>query len=111
MAELTVNGVVIATDKEGYLKQLEDWSEPVAEAIAAEEGIKLVDEHWELINAIRQFYQEFGLSPAMRPLVKFVKQQLGADKGNSLYLLKHFPDSPAKRLSKIAGLPRPENCL
>lgn len=111
MSELLVDQILIPTDKEGYLKQLSDWSPAVAEALANAEGISLNKSHWELIETIRQFYEEFGLSPAMRPLVKYVKQQLGADKGNSMYLLKHFPDSPAKRLSKIAGLPRPENCL
>jgi len=47
----------------------------------------------------------------MRPLVKFVGQELGKDKGNSMYLLTLFPGSPAKLGSKIAGLPKPENCL
>ncbi|MCZ6459336.1 MAG: TusE/DsrC/DsvC family sulfur relay protein, partial [Gammaproteobacteria bacterium] len=37
--------------------------------------------------------------------------QLGAEKGTSIYLLKLFPGSPAKLLAKIAGLPRPTNCL
>jgi tRNA 2-thiouridine synthesizing protein E len=47
----------------------------------------------------------------MRPLVKYIGQRLGKEKGNSIYLLQLFPGSPAKLASKIAGLPRPENCL
>ena len=47
----------------------------------------------------------------MRPLVKYVSQTLGSDKGSSIYLLQLFPGSPAKVASKIAGLPRPEHCL
>lgn len=108
---MQVAGRTIALDKEGYLKHLEDWDQQVANALADTEGLALSDSHWELIHAIRGFYEEFGLSPAMRPLVGYVKRTLGPEKGNSMYLLKHFPDSPAKRLSKIAGLPRPENCL
>ena len=47
----------------------------------------------------------------MRPLVKYVGQQLGKDKGTSMYLLGLFPGSPAKLGSKLAGLPKPDNCL
>jgi tRNA 2-thiouridine synthesizing protein E len=47
----------------------------------------------------------------MRPLVKQVREQLGEDKANSIYLMQLFPGSPAKLLAKIAGLPRPTNCL
>ncbi|CAA0118905.1 TusE/DsrC/DsvC family sulfur relay protein [Zhongshania aliphaticivorans] len=111
MADLTVLGQNIATDPDGFLKNLGDWSPDVAKALASECGITLTDEHWELILLVQRFYQEFGLSPAMRPLIKYAKLELGSEKGNSLYFLTCFPDSPAKSLSKIAGLPRPDNCL
>lgn len=108
---LDVDGHVIATDAEGYLKNRDDWSSEVAEYIARAEGITLSREHWELITLVQDFYRQFQLSPAMRPLVKYAQRELGPDKGSSLYFLQHFPGSPAKLLSKIAGLPRPENCL
>ena len=60
---------------------------------------------------VRDFYQTYDLSPANRPLVKAVKQKLGEEKGNSIYLLTLFPESPAKLASKIAGLPKPANCF
>jgi tRNA 2-thiouridine synthesizing protein E len=47
----------------------------------------------------------------MRPLVKLVKEQLGEDCGSSVYLMGLFGGSPAKTAAKIAGLPRPTNCL
>ncbi len=98
-------------DKEGFLKNIDDWNCETATVIAAKEGIHLTDQHWELIILLRCFYQAFELSPAMRPLVKYVGQQLGKEKGNSLYLLQLFPGSPAKIAAKIAGLPKPDNCL
>ncbi len=101
----------IETDKEGYLVDLADWSEAVAEQLAANEGISLTDDHWALIQIIRAFYDQFEVSPAMRVLVKHTREQLGEEKGNSIYLLKLFPGSPAKVLAKISGLPRPTNCL
>ncbi|MCR6651496.1 MAG: TusE/DsrC/DsvC family sulfur relay protein [Cellvibrionaceae bacterium] len=100
-----------ATDADGYLQNLDDWSPEVAQQIAVQEGISLTPAHWEIINLIREYYAEFDLSPAMRPLVKYTSIKLGADKGKSVYLLTLFPGSPPKLAAKIAGLPRPANCL
>lgn len=108
---LTVDNQTLATDRDGYLKHLEDWTPAAAEALAREQGIELTEKHWAVIELLRDFYREFELSPSMRPLVKRVGQQLGAEKGRSIYLMKLFPPSPAKVASKIAGLPRPDNCL
>jgi len=98
-------------DKQGFLINLDDWNETLAHEIALEESITLTDAHWDIIHILRSFYQEYAVSPAMRILVKTVKQQLGDDKGNSIHLLSLFPGSPAKIASKIAGLPKPTNCL
>jgi tRNA 2-thiouridine synthesizing protein E len=100
-----------ARDKEGYLCELEAWNEQVAEALALQEGIELMVEHWALIYLVRRFYDSYQVSPPMRVLVKQAREQLGEEQGNSIYLLKLFPGSPAKLLAKIAGLPRPTNCL
>lgn len=100
-----------ARDKQGYLVELTDWDPAVADELAREEGIELGDAHWELIRLIRAFYAEYEVSPAMRVLVKHVRERLGDEKGNSIYLMQLFPGSPAKLLAKVAGLPRPTNCL
>ncbi len=99
------------TDKEGFLLDINEWNKDFATNIALQQNINLTDAHWEIILLLRQFYHEFELSPPMRIFVKTVKAQLGEDKGNSLYLLQLFPGSPAKIASKIAGLPKPANCL
>ncbi|WP_237056665.1 TusE/DsrC/DsvC family sulfur relay protein [Microbulbifer sediminum] len=111
MGMITIEGRDIPLDKEGFLRNLDDWSPEVAEALARAEGIELTEAHWEIIHLLQDFYREFELSPAMRPLVKYVAQHLGAEKGRSIYLMRLFPDSPAKLGSKIAGLPKPTNCL
>ncbi len=111
MGILIVDDRHIELDKEGYLADLSDWNEEVATAIARTESIDLTDNHWEILRLLQQFHAEFEHSPAMRILVKYVKQKLGEEKGNSIYLMQLFPGSPAKRAAKIAGLPRPTNCL
>lgn len=100
-----------ARDREGYLKELADWSPAVAEQIANEIPVTLGPEHWELIDLVRDFHARTDVVPAMRPLVKLVRDNLGAEKGSSLHLNLLFPNGAAKLLAKIAGLPKPTNCL
>lgn len=111
MSFIEVNGRQVELDQEGFLVDLSAWSEPVACALAENEGLTLNAAHFEIIHALRQFHAQYQLSPAMRPLVKYIGQQLGKEKGNSIYLLSLFPGSPARLASKLAGLPKPDNCL
>ncbi|NQX89607.1 MAG: TusE/DsrC/DsvC family sulfur relay protein [Halioglobus sp.] len=100
-----------AFDNEGFLRELSDWSPTVAEQLADAEGIALTEAHWEILYLLRTYYDEYNSTPAMRSLVKYCASKLGADKGKSVYLLSLFPGSPVKLGSKIAGLPKPHNCL
>lgn len=96
---------------QGFLRHVGDWNEEVARVLAEREGIALTPAHWEILQLLRDFYAAYDSSPAMRALVKYVRLRLGDDKGRSIYLLRLFPGSPAKIGSKIAGLPKPANCL
>ena len=99
------------TDQSNYLKDLPEWSTELAHKLSLEEGFKLSQEHVEILNIARNFYADYGFSPSMRPLCKVVSARLGTDKGRSIYLNKLFPGSPAKLTAKLAGLPKPKNCL
>ena len=107
---LGANGT-IKLDPEGYLVDQTLWNNEVAEALATDEGLALTPAHWEIIEVAREFYTRFEMAPAMRPLVKATRQALGEGKGNSLYLMSLFPESPARRVARLAGLPKPTNCL
>ncbi|NVK40678.1 MAG: TusE/DsrC/DsvC family sulfur relay protein [Oceanospirillaceae bacterium] len=111
MTSLDIDGQLIELDNEGYLRDLEQWTPAVAEALAGQEQLALTDAHWEVIEVLRDFYHTFEHAPAMRPLVKAVAQRLGPEKGRSIYLMKLFPESPAKVAARLAGLPKPTNCL
>jgi tRNA 2-thiouridine synthesizing protein E len=100
-----------AFDGEGFLRRLGDWTPDVARQIADAEQLPLTEAHWEVLNLLRDYYREYDSSPAMRPLVKYCALKLGAEKGRSIYLMSLFGGSPAKLGSKIAGLPKPDNCL
>ena len=98
-------------DSDGYIEELHDWNERIAFEIARQENITLTDAHWEIIVLTRDFYERYQISPATRALTNLVKQKLGGKKGTSLYLMKLFGGSPAKMVSKISGLPKPDNCI
>ena len=104
-------GLFKLCDENGFLRQSEAWTVDIAKAFAAEEGIELTEAHWQIIELLQSFYASFGDSPANRALVNFVKQHLGPEQGRSIYLMKLFPGSPARVGSRIAGLPKPQNCL
>ena len=99
------------TDKHGYLSELNEWNEEIALHIAELEQIQMSDNHWEVVHFVRDFYEEYQTSPAIRLLVKAMKKQLGEEKGNSIYLYKLFPKGPAKQATRIAGLPKPAKCI
>ena len=98
-------------DAENFLTDITTWTPSIAEQIAKMEKVELTEAHWELIYLARQFHQRFGLSPSMRPLIKYAKTYAGLEKATSIYFLSLFPGNPAKLISKIGGLPKPDNCL
>ena len=105
------NGATIEADEEGYITDISLWSPALATLIAESENIEMDDDHWEVVNFLRNYYQEYQIAPAVRVLTKAIKKTLGPDKGNSLYLYKLFPYGPAKQACKIAGLPNPTGCI
>ena len=82
----------------------------MAHELAAQDEITLNEQHWEIINLVRQYYDDYRVSPPTRVLAKLVTEQLGPDKGRSIYLMQLFTARYAKYVSKIAGLPKPTGC-
>jgi tRNA 2-thiouridine synthesizing protein E len=97
--------------KDGFLIHYIDWSKDFAIKAAKDEGITLTKDHWLIINFLREYFSKNMKSPAIRLLVKSLKENYGTEKGNSLYLQSLFPESPAVQAAKIAGLPRPKKCI
>lgn len=111
MLTLQLNAQSIPLDQHGYLADLALWTPQLAEEFARQEQLTLTDAHWEVIQFVRDFYQQYRTSPAIRLLVKAMAEQFGPDKGNSKYLFLLFPEGPAKQATRIAGLPKPARCL
>ncbi len=107
----TYNGATVEHDEEGYIVEIGLWTRELAVLIAEDENIEMGDDHWEVINFLRNYYEEYQIAPAVRVLTKAIKKSLGPDKGNSKYLYELFPYGPAKQACKIAGLPKPTGCV
>lgn len=108
---LTMNNKTLLTTADGFLVNLNDWDEIVALEIAKVNKIELTPAHWEILQFIRGYYLQYGHLPNTRMFVKAVGKSLGPEKGNSQYLHRLLPDGPLKYACKLAGLPKPPNCL
>ncbi|NND91108.1 MAG: TusE/DsrC/DsvC family sulfur relay protein [Granulosicoccus sp.] len=101
----------VETDHEGYLRRREDWSVELALELAEADGITLTDAHWEVLNFLQEYYDNYEIAPAIRILTKQIGKRYGQEKGNSKYLYELFPRGPAKQACRYAGLPKPTGCV
>ena len=111
MPMVTIAGKEIELDEEGFLTNLADWNRDVADYMAGEEKVDMTDAHWEVIDFLREYYDEYQIAPAVRVLTKAIGKKLGPDKGNNKYLYELIPYGPAKQACKIGGLPKPTGCI
>ena len=106
-----VNGKVIQLSEAGWLENLDEWSEELAVEIAKNERIPaLTEEHWDIINTAREFFQENGIVAEPRAFSKIMKKKYGVDRSDQKYIYSLFPTGLIKCANKVAGLPRPKGC-
>lgn len=108
---LELAGRHVAVDGRGYLLDPADWEPALAEAMAAADGLRLGQEHWQVLELLRAYFREHGRSPPMRLLVREVARVLGSERADSRALYRLFPQGPAKQAARYAGLPRPTSCI
>lgn len=111
MGSFELSGKTYETDEDGYLVNLADWNEEVANYLAGTESVDMTDSHWEVVHFLREYYEEYKIAPMIRILTKAIGKKLGKDKGNTKYLYDLYPGGPAKQACKIAGLPKPTGCV
>ncbi len=93
---------------QGFYRDFDSWQpEHVVHLQHAQE---LSSEHWQVIHCLRQFYRDYERSPNMRLLVKSLKDP-HPELANSQRLMQLFGESPAREACRLAGLPKPKNCL
>ena len=100
-----VDGRLIATDQEGYIQDMGQWSEGFARARAAQEGLQLTDEHWEVIYFfIRPYYEKHGVQAQVRDMIKHFKAKWGPEKGSNRCL---HPESVVAKTNDHGGCHHP----
>jgi TusE/DsrC/DsvC family sulfur relay protein len=105
MSTVTLAGATVDIDAEGFLTDAGEWTEQIATAIAAANGVpELTDRHWQVVRFMRETYLRDGQAPSIRSLGK--TSGVGI---KELYQL--FPKGPAKLAAKIAGIPKPHGCI
>ncbi len=105
MATIILAGQEFEIDEDGFIQDPERWDAEVAKSLAeTEEVSEMSDDHWKVVNYIREYYIEFGSAPMVRKLCKQTGFKL-----KQIYEL--FPSGPAKGACKIAGLPKPTGCV
>ena len=97
--------IKIEIDDDGFMNDPSLWNDAIARALATTEGVtEMTDEHWKLVNYLRDYYLKFGIAPMVRKLCKDTGLSLGR-----IYEL--FPSGPAKGACKVAGLAKPTGCV
>ncbi len=97
--------VKIEVDEDGFMQEPDMWNEDIAKALATTEAVdNLTDEHWKVVNYLREYYLKFGIAPMIRKLCKETGFPL-----KRIYEL--FPSGPAKGACKVAGLAKPTGCV
>jgi dissimilatory sulfite reductase related protein len=105
MARVALGGIEIEIDEDGFIQEPDKWNKEVAEDLAkAEQAFPMGEDHWKLVNYLRDYYLKYEIAPPIRMLVK----QTGIDL-KKIYEL--FPGGPAKGACKVAGLPKPTGCV
>ncbi len=104
MAVTTINGVEVHVDDEGFMTEYDEWNEDIAVALAGNIGIELGETHWQVIKFLREDYKEQGETPMLRRV-----SNVGGVPTKELFQL--FPKKPAKKMSYIAGVPKPHGCV
>ena len=100
-----IDGVECTLDEDGFLQEPDLWTEMVAEEFAKNEGVEsLTDDHWKVINYLREYYLKNKIAPMVRRLCK----ETGF---NVKKIYELFPSGPAKGACKLAGLPKPTGCV
>lgn len=105
MATMMLGGKQLEVDEDGFIQDPSQWDENVARDLAKTEGVEeMGDDHWKLVNYIRDYYLKFQIAPMIRKLCK----ETGFD---LKYVYQLFPSGPAKGACKVAGLPKPTGCV
>lgn len=99
-------------DGDGHLSNHNDWTPIVAQRLADTLDVHLDDVHYRILAQVRAFFEQYHHSPSTRPLIKHLSTTLPDDAIDNAKLQSLFKTGlVARHVNRIAGLPKPPNCL
>ena len=101
-----LNEQAVERDPEGNLFDLPPWDMSTAERLAAQEGLTMTEDHWEVVRFLRERFRQRGMAKSGRVLADELDQAFH-DRGGRRYLYSLFPHGPVAQGSRIAALPEP----
>ena len=108
---LHLNGRSVELDHEDYLLEPSDWNEDVACAIAEKENIEMSDDVWEVVNFVRDYYEERQAVPEHRVLLRELRKRHDKDRATRKYIYAMFPYGYGQQACDIAGMRVPLKLL
>ncbi len=98
-----IAGVNVELTDDGYFVDPLQWTKEIALELAKEVNISLSEQHFEVIDFIREKFLE-GEAVTIRAIGKS-----GIVDVKGFYRL--FPGAPLKKAAKVSGIPKPESCI
>lgn len=104
MPVATIAGKEVTVDDEGFMTEYGEWDEELGTELATNIGIEMTDDHWRVVKFLREDFVDQGETATLRRV-----STVGGVPTKELFVL--FPKKPAKKMSYVAGLPKPAGCI
>lgn len=102
----------VALDQDGHLCDHTIWTPDIAQQLANTLDVVLDTERLAVLQQVRAFFVKFNHAPATRPLIKWLQKTLPDDDISNQKLQQLFNTGlVARHVNRLAGLPKPPNCL
>ena len=104
MPVIEITGKPVHVNEEGFLTEYDEWDEDIARTLAQQIGIDMTDQHWKVIHFLRDDFKAQGETATTRRI-----NTVGGIPVKEQFAL--FPKKPGRKMSYIAGLPKPHGCV
>lgn len=105
MNNIVVEGNTVSLRADGCLSNMDDWTSSLAEQMASNEGLTLTDKHWDVLNTMREYYEQYNTSPILKLLRRELAKKFGAERASEPALSALFPKGVQYQGTRIAGIP------
>lgn len=106
MTAVQIAGREVMFNKKGHLADFRSWDNDIAEALAADEGLRLTECHWTVINFLREYYAFHDMPPSPKVILRAIGHEVSHHTPCTRKNLESlFPNGGCRQACRIAGLP------